>query len=409
MTGFQGLTRLAVFVEYFPPRMGSDRRIYELMRRLAGKHEINFLLIPSFRELRGMLNAENSNCPSTHTYIHEGIIAHRIGIPEIIEKLWKKTSVLAYTVSMILLIPKVIKKSVEVNPEIIVLNYPSVHTGILGFFAAKFLRRPCVVDFNDLIAQYTIHLLNLKKRSLIGRIIVLIQNFIVKNSDVVIAPTDFIKRYALVLGIKDGNIFTIPNGVDMRVFNAKMKSNYRSKLNLSDKKVCLYFGRLDDWAGIHILADLCNVFEQKRSDVKFLIVGEGNNKSVEFSQNTIIMKERPHHEIPKIISTANVVLIPFPENEVSHAASPLKLFEGMAMRKAVVASRVSGIQEVVQSGYNGLLVDPNDLREWVEAIETILNSELLQMKLSKNAEKSVKNYDWKTLASQFESVLSNLG
>jgi glycogen(starch) synthase len=384
--------------------MGSDRRIYELMKRNAKKHKIDFILIPSFYELQGVLKKENHNTNVNCTYIHEGIVAHRLEIPKILKKLWRKSLELAYLISMVLFVPKAIKKLIEIDPEIIILNYPSVHTGTLGFFAAKFLRKPCVVDFNDLIAQYTIRLLNLKRTSLLSRIIVLIQDFIVKNSNLVIAPTNFIRRYALALGIKDEKISVVPNGADMRIFNAEIESNYRSKLNLHDKKICIYFGRLDGWAGVHILEEICSIFEQTKPDVKFLMVG-GGIEQVKFPSNAIMIDEIPHYEVPKIIAVADVVLVPFPENEVSHAASPLKLFEGMAMGKTVIASRVNGIQEVVQSGYNGFLVDPNNPKDWCEAIEAVLNCKSLQMKSSKNAIESVKKYDWNVLAALFECIL----
>jgi glycosyltransferase involved in cell wall biosynthesis len=397
--------RIAVLAEFFPPRMGSDRRIYELMRRLAEKNEINFLLFPPFREQCGMLNSETSNCPAVSTYVHEGIIVRRVKIPKIVQNLWRKSLQLGYILSMALLIPRVIRELVKVKPEIIILNYPSVYTGMLGFLAAKFLRRRCVVDFSDLIAQYTINLLSLKRSSLTGIMILSIQDYIVKRSDVVVTPTDFIRKYALALGLKDETISAVPNGVDMRVFNSEAKTSYRSELNLDDKKVCLFFGRLEEWAGIRILIEVCRVFEQKHQDVRFLVVGE-RSKEVEFPRNVVMVKEVPHHEVPKIIAIANVVLVPFPENEVSHAASPLRLFEAMAMRKAVIASRLSGIGEVIRNNYNGLLVDPNNPKEWFDVVETVLNSSLLQTRLGRNAEESVKKYDWNVLASQFEGILS---
>jgi glycosyltransferase involved in cell wall biosynthesis len=394
-----------VFAEYFPPRMGSDRRIYELMKRIAGRHQINFLLIPPFRELRGMLEKEMHDTSKSHDQIHEDIILHHFEISNIIRQLWRKSLKIAYLFTMILLIPKAIKKVLETNSKTIILNYPSVHTGILGFLAAKILRKNCIVDFNDLIAQYTIQLLKLNKKSFTSRIIIFIQNFIVKKADIIIAPTYFIRNYALSLGVKNEKIFVIPNGADMQIFNARTESDYRSRFNLQDKKVCLYFGRLDGWAGLHILAEVCNVFEQKKSDVKFLMVGDGGEK-IDFPENVIIIKPVPHHEMPKMITIADVVLVPFPDNDVSHAASPLKLFEAMAMRKPVIASGVSGIREVVKNGHNGLLVDSNRSEEWVGTLETVLNSKVLQMKLSKNAEESAKNYDWDVLASQFESTLN---
>ncbi len=398
---------IVVFAEYFPPSMGSDRRIYELMKRIAVRHKINFLLIPPFRELQGVLKKEKYNISKSNTNTHKNIIAHHLEIPNIIRQQWKKSLKIAYLSTMILLIPKTIKKLVETNSETIVLNYPSVYTGVLGFLAAKILRKNCIVDFNDLIAQYTVQLLKINKKSFTSRVIILIQNIIVRNADAIIAPTYFIKSYALSLGVKDEKIFVIPNGADMQLFSARTESDYRSKLHLQDKKVCLYFGRLDAWAGIHILAELCSIFQQKRPEVKFLMIGDGSEK-IDFPKNVITIKQIPHYELPKMINIADVVLVPFPDNEVSHAASPLKLFEAMAMRKPIIASGVSGIKEVVKSGYNGLLVTSNRPEEWVVTLEAILNSKTLQMKLSKNAEESVKNYDWNVLASQFESTLLNL-
>jgi glycosyltransferase involved in cell wall biosynthesis len=385
--------------------MGSDRRIYELMKRNAKKHAINFLLVPSFHELRGMLKKENCSTNMTCTYTHEGIVAYRLEIPKMVKRLWRKSLELAFFISMVLFIPKAIKKLAEIDPEIIVLNYPSVYTGMLGFLAAKILRRPCIVDFNDLIAQYTVRLLNLKEKSLSSRIIVFVQDFIVKHSSAVVTPTNFIRRYALALGIEEGKISVVSNGADMRIFDAGIESDYRSKLNLRDERICIYFGRLDGWAGIHILAEICDVLEETRPDVKFLMVGGGIER-VKLPSNVIMINEVPQSEMPEMIAVADVVLVPFPENEVSHAASPLKLFEGMAMGKTVIASRVCGIEEVVQSGHNGFLVDPNNPKDWCEAIETVLNCKSLQMRSSKNAVESAKKYDWNVLATLFDSVLS---
>lgn len=400
--------KVAVLVEHFPPKMGSDRRIYELMKRLTARHDVNFIVIPSFRGLCGMIRKESHDVASNSedSYVHESIVAHPVRIPETLRRLWQKSFKLAYVLSMILLIPIVTRKLRRINPTVIVLNYPSVYTGILGFLAAKILRKKCVVDFNDLIAQYTVNLLDLKKSDVASRILIMVQNFIVKKSDGVVVPTDFIRKYTLALKVKRKRICVIPNGVDTQLFCFKEKSYYRTKLNTVDKNVCVYFGRLEKWAGTSILNEVSNIFGQKRPHVRFVIVGGGSAETT-FSHNMVVVKEVPHEKVPEIIALADVVLVPFPNNEVSHAASPLKLFEAMAMGKPVVASAVSGIQDVVEDGYNGLLVSSDKPEEWAQAVETILDSKKLQIKLSKNAQESAKSYDWSVLACQLESVLLN--
>lgn len=387
--------------------MGSDRRIYELARRNTKKHQINFILVPSFHELTGALKEritkENENKP----YINNGIVVYPLEIPKSVKKLARRSLEATYMLTVILLIFKALKTLITVKPKIIILNYPSVYTGLLGFFSAKVLRKICVVDFNDLIAQYTILLLNIKRESPIAKIILFVQNFIVKNSDMVITATNFLRKYALSIGVKDNKITVIPNGADTQIFNVNLSSNVRSQFNLQNKKVCVYFGRLDGWAGVHILRRICTVFAQKRTDVKFLVVGGGLEKT-EFPSNVIVIEEVPFFEVPNFIASADVVLVPFPKNEVSHAAGPIKLFEGMAMGKAVIASKVCGIQEVIQDGFNGFLVESNNSEDWYKAIETVLNSKQLQIRLGKNAIETIKKYNWNVLAAMFENVLSRL-
>ncbi len=401
-----GRLRVSVLVEHFPPRMGSDRRIYELMKPLAKRHEINFLCVPSFRELNGMIQPEASDvsCDGKGLRVCDSIIGHDIGIPNALRQLWRKSIILAYVLNMTFLAFKAIRVLKKINSQAIVLNYPSVYTGILGLLAAKVLRKPCILDFNDLIAQYTINLLNKKRQSIIGRLIIRLQDLIIKWSDTVIAPTSYLKNYALRCGVKNERIFVIPNGVNLKMFNKEAKSNLKAKFGFEKKEVCLYFGRFDEWAGTSTLREVGVILEQKRPDTKFLLVGEGNRDS-KFPDNTVLISQVPHDQVPEVVSVADVVLVPFPENEVSHAASPLKLFEAMAVGKPIVASRVSGIREVVKDGYDALLVDPSKPEEWVKALEVVLDSKELQAKLSANAQERVKKYDWEILASQFEDAL----
>ena len=403
------------FVEYFPPKLGSDRRIYEIMKRLSGEHEIHFIVVPPFRMLAGKLSLREGNFQlhfrkKESVAIQNGIVGHFIPFPRLFLRLWSLSYGIAYPLTLVWLFLKVFRSVVGINPEVIVLNYPSVYTGVLGFFAGKLLRKFVVVDFNDLIAQYTVNLLGLKKDSFTARMLVLAQNFIVKKSDKVVATTSFIKNYSLDLTKNSRGIVVIPNGVDTELFNPDnyKRAHVKSKLHLGDKKTCLYCGRLDEWAGIKTVAELCRIFEEKRSDVKFVIVGAGA-KANTLSKDVTTTGEVPYQDVPRLLMAADIILVPFPSNEVSHAASPLKLFEAMAMQKPIVASRVRGIEEVVADNESGMLVDPDNLDEWYEAVSALLNSESFARKLGENARRVAKEkYDWNRLSRQYEKMLINV-
>lgn len=404
--------KLAVLVEFFPPKLGSDRRIYEIMSRLSSKHEIHFVVVPPFRVLSNNSTVEACKLDphlkdEEDTVRRGGILGHFVPMPHALSALWKYSYVIAHLATLVLLFPRMIKTLIKINPDIVVANYPSVYTGILAFSAARTLRKAVLLDFNDLIAQYSALLMKLDNSSLKAKMFVLVQNFLVRNCHKVVATTGLIRDYAVNCGARQDRVFVIPNGVDTSLFRPKSRNNaiLRSKLGLSGKKVCFYGGRFDGWAGIDIIVGLCKELKSKESKTQLLIVG-GKLTNHEYLDNLTVIGETPFEKMPDILELADAVLIPFPNNIVSHATSPLKLFEGMAMKKPVIASRVDGIEEVIRHNENGLLVDaPDSIGKWCEAVELVWESKTLAKKVAEDARNTVvERYDWNSLAQEYEKV-----
>lgn len=405
--------KIVIFAEYLPPKLGSDRRVFEIMKRLSNKNEVHFVVFPPFRELRDKLlrSGHKSNTYLRAKYFTvkcEGINGHLISISPRTALLWRRSLVIAYCLTAVSVFLKSIRILRKINPDVIVLNYPSPYTGLLGFLEGKLCKKPVTVDFNDLIAQYSGALLNLKKDSFTVKLLVLIQNYIVKNSDKIVAPTRFIKNYTTSLDVSDRKVAVISNGVDTKIFdpNRSDAAKLKNDLHLGNEKLCVYCGRLDGWAGINIILRVCDMAKTKNLDLKFLLVGSGKGSAVQRG-NMVSLGEIPYEKVPAVLAVADVVLIPFPNNEVSHAASPLKLFEGMSMRKPVIASKVSGIEEVISDGQNGFLADPDNIEEWVRKLEMILNYEKLATRVGQNARKTVEQrFDWTFLARRYEEILN---
>jgi glycosyltransferase involved in cell wall biosynthesis len=146
----------------------------------------------------------------------------------------------------------------------------------------------------------------------------------------------------------------------------------------------------------------------RKLDTKFVLVGSGTLKAIP-KENAVLLEEVAYEKVPAILAIADAILIPFPNNEVAHAASPLKLFEGMAMQKPVIASKVSGIQDVVLDGENGFLADPENVNEWIEKLETILTYENIAKKVGQNARRTVEEkFEWNCLAKQYEEILNSV-
>jgi glycosyltransferase involved in cell wall biosynthesis len=81
---------------------------------------------------------------------------------------------------------------------------------------------------------------------------------------------------------------------------------------------------------------------------------------------------------------------------ISNYTSPLKLFEYMSYQKAIVASDLEVLKEVLINKGNALLCKDDDVNDWKNTLELLKNDTELRKKISLNAyEDFLKNYTWK--------------
>ena len=84
--------------------------------------------------------------------------------------------------------------------------------------------------------------------------------------------------------------------------------------------------------------------------------------------------------------------------------SPVKLFEYMAMGKAVVAPSVGPIEDVIKDGENGILFKKSEVGELAKAIKLLVDDEILRSRVGEKARQSVcQNHTWTKNA---EKILS---
>jgi glycosyltransferase involved in cell wall biosynthesis len=78
--------------------------------------------------------------------------------------------------------------------------------------------------------------------------------------------------------------------------------------------------------------------------------------------------------------------------------SPLKIFEYMAARKAIVASDLPAIREILRNGETALLVQADHLDSWVAAVRKLMDPRY-RSRLSANAYQTFEaNFTWRQRA-----------
>ncbi|MGD0028841.1 MAG: glycosyltransferase family 4 protein [Candidatus Bathyarchaeia archaeon] len=412
------MTKIVALVEFCPPRLGSDRRIYEMLTRLPEHYEVHFIVFPPSRALLGMIPLPAEHLKETHVTLKENIKAHYISLPTFLRAPWRNY-LLGYLLTLLYVSRKVVQEIRRINPQVITLNYPSAYTGLVGFSIGKLLNRRVVADFNDMIAEYTMSFLdygtessgkmaNRISKDITRKILTTIQDYIISNADAVIAVTNQIVDYCKLHGIRK-DVYLIPDGVDVKIFDPEryfgdVTNKIRNEYDIKEhEKIVVYIGRLEKWAGVQIVLRCAE--KLKGSNIKFLLIGEGTLKPSPQMPSVIFCGRIPHEQVPMYLAAADLVLVPMEHDVVGNSAGPLKLFEAMAMKKAIIASNTRGISEVITNNVEGVLV-PQDENLWAEAIKQLLKNSSRASELGENASRRIRaEFDWSVLVNRLAAIL----
>jgi len=116
-----------------------------------------------------------------------------------------------------------------------------------------------------------------------------------------------------------------------------------------------------------------------------------------------------YHKVPLYINASDVCVAFFRRERNDRCGlSPLKLYEYLACGKAVIVSRLSGL-ELVEQHRTGILVEPENLPELATAIIRLLQTNELRKQMGENGRRYVVEYQsWKKVAERVADVCRRL-
>jgi glycosyltransferase involved in cell wall biosynthesis len=215
------------------------------------------------------------------------------------------------------------------------------------------------------------------------------------------------RRNLLRAGIRDEKIVVNPNGVDTDRFRPDVGgAAVRRELGIPDDVVLAGFiGTFGPWHGALTLAEAITRIPDTDS-IRFLLIGAGRLRDdieklirdAGRSEQVIFAGQVTHDRVPSLLDACHILLsphVPF-EDGSEFFGSPTKLFEYMAMGKAIVASRLGQIADVLANEETALLVEPGNAQELSDTILRLSQSAELRERLGIAARNvAMAKYTWK--------------
>lgn len=195
-----------------------------------------------------------------------------------------------------------------------------------------------------------------------------------------------------------GPTAVIPNGIDIQRFNLKVKKIKKyddGKINI------LFVGRIEERKGLIYLLRAWQLLEKKFSNLRLIIVGEGQLKKScqEFVKernfkNVLFEGEVSQQILPSYYASCDIFVSP----AIFGESFGIVLLEAMASAKPVVAFANAGYKQVLTGQGKDFLVKPKDWRGLARKIEILIKNKSLRMNLGRWGRRTAQDYSWVKVA-----------
>lgn len=240
----------------------------------------------------------------------------------------------------------------------------------------------------------------------------------IKKSSYVLTINRKLHENAIELGADPRRMKIIGAGINLKQFNFEKHNGFkiRSHYNIEPRDTVLFFmGFLYEFAGLKELATYLGEHKVKYPNIKMLITGDGDaydelkeiQTKYDLYDQLILTGRQKYTLMPDLIGASDVCILPAYKDEIiMQNIVPIKLYEYMAMKKPVIATRLPGL--VAEFGENHGLIYIDKPEEVIDVIKTKLNSKQNISKVGWAGYNFVKENDWRKLTITFERVLEDL-
>jgi len=185
--------------------------------------------------------------------------------------------------------------------------------------------------------------------------------------------------------VSPAKITVIPNGIDCARFEGYRAPSDEVPIGDRAPRVGVV-ARLHPAKGLDTLLDAAALLVARWPSLELLLVGDGEQRGA-LEDQARRLGLGPHltitgmqRDVRPWIARFDVAVLPSRREGLPNA-----LLEYLALGRAVVASRVGGIPEIVRDGIDGVLVEPGDAPALAAAVDALLRDETRRIRLAQAA------------------------
>ncbi len=207
-------------------------------------------------------------------------------------------------------------------------------------------------------------------------------------------------------------VYWLPNGVDVSFYNPSQiqPGNFRDINGFSKEEILFFYGGIIGHAqGLEVILNAANLLREN-SKIQFILQGSGPEKETLIALKQTLNLTNVHFlepvskkEMPAILNSIDVALVPLKNLPLFKGAIPSKVFEALAMEVPLLLG-VDGEarNHFIEKGKAGLFFQPENAEELAKKALFLAENLVERLEMGKNARRYVtENFDREKIANDF--------
>ena len=282
---------------------------------------------------------------------------------------------------------------------------------LAGVWAKKRFGLPFILEVNAPMAIERRQYGGLAWPSLADRM----EMYVWKNADVILPVTQVLADYMASKGVDPARIRVVPNAINERHYLALPSCEQaKAELGLTGRTVIGFTGFVREWDRLDRIVQWI-ALRAANQNVHLLVIGDGPARlEIEACAASLGVSDRltftgavARERVPALSMAFDIAL----QTALVPYASPLCLFEYLALSKAIVAPDQPNHREILVQGVDAVLYDPQDPRGIENALDSLSRDADLCERVAAAAGQVIarKQLTWRQHAEKVASLFSGLG
>jgi PEP-CTERM/exosortase A-associated glycosyltransferase len=217
-----------------------------------------------------------------------------------------------------------------------------------------------------------------------------------KRADQVVVIGAAMRDEVVRRGVPLSRVTVIPNGVDTDRFRPTPRNEELARrLGLEDACVFGFVGSFYRYEGLRFLLEAVPELRRRLPRARVLLVGAGEENArlralgAQLQGAVVFVGQVAHHEVRDYYSLIDVFVCPRLRMRLTELVTPLKPLEAMAMGRAVLASNVGGLAELIDDGRTGVLFTAESRPALIEGASRLASDPGARERIGEQARLSV--------------------